>query len=458
MLVTCTCALASRSWAQPPNIIIIFADDLGYGDVSTYNAASSSPTPNIDSIAASGAKFTDGYVTAPVCSPSRAGLMTGRYQQRFGFDYLFIDGTADARGLPLSEITLAELFQREGYATGMMGKWHVGVQSPMRPAERGFDVTLVTMRQYVEDADSDVIVAGIQFTPTIGRQVATYDESSFVNEQYLTDLIAERASEFISRHSDQPFFLYVPFTAPHTPLQTIPKYFDRFPNIQNEAVRIYASMVSALDDGVGLILQTLADNGLRNNTIVFFLSDNGCPDLGDFFAGPYCSNAPFKNGKLWLTEGGIRIPFLMQWPSVLPAGVIYREPISSLDIFPTALTAAGIDLPSDRTIDGVDILPALLGTSALPPHDNLFWRSCETFAVRKGKWKLFRSTTNDRSWLFDLDVDPGETTDVSLDFPQITSQMISDYNTWDAQMIPPQWTPFATNDVTFLGVSITLCN
>jgi len=427
-----------------PNIVFILGDDLGYCDVSMYGCKEI-PTPNIDSIGKNGIRFTNAYVSAPVCSPSRAGLMTGRYQQRFGFEFnagpLQRAINNKDMGLPLSEITLAQVLKKSGYATGMVGKWHLGMNDRYMPTQRGFDEYfgfLFGANLYIDPNKPGVITrtgteGGGSSQGSRSPQNPIYRDTTPVEEgEYLTDAFAREAVAYIDRHQKESFFLYAPFNAPHEPFQTTQKYFDRFPNIKDERRRVYMAMVSALDDAVGAILKKLRDTGLEKNTLVVFLSDNGCATYTNA-----CTNDPLRFGKLTHLEGGFRVPFAMQWPAKLKAGIVSDMMISSLDLFPTTVAMAGGELPKDRSYDGFDLLPFLTGQRKTAPHDVLYWRNGPNAAVRKGDWKLFKS--GDHYWLFDLSKDVGEQKNLSAARPEIVQQLKNELAKWEAKMKEPLW-------------------
>ena len=341
--------------ARKPNVIFILGDDLGYCDVSMYGCKEI-PTPNIDSIGKNGIRFTNAYVSAPVCSPSRAGLMTGRYQQRFGFEFnagpLKRAVEMKDMGLPLTEITLAQVMKKAGYKTGMVGKWHMGMNDKYMPTQRGFDEYfgfLFGANLYIDSNKPGVMTrtnatGGAGSEGTRSPQNPIYRGTKPVEEdEYLTDAFAREAVAYIDRHQKEPFFLYAPFNAPHEPFQATQKYLDRFPNVKDERRRVYMAMVSALDDAVGAILKKLRDTGLEKDTLVVFLSDNGCAT----YTGA-CTNEPLRFGKLTHLEGGFRVPFAMQYPAKLKAGVASDQVISSLDLFPTAVALA--EAPADDVL------------------------------------------------------------------------------------------------------------
>jgi arylsulfatase A-like enzyme len=448
LVVLAGCAAPEQATRQP-NIVLIFADDLGYGDVSSYGGGV--PTPHIDSIGANGVRFSAGYVTAPVCSPSRASLLTGRYQQRFGHEFN-IEGNwwrpheVEQHGLDLGQLTLADMLRRAGYATGLVGKWHLGMEPAYHPLERGFDEFFGCMSWgYIFNPPGKPwSPPRLDFTEAEGRQHfqellgPIYRGSEPVEvEEYFTDALTREAVEFIDRHRGEPFFLYLAYTAVHVPLEATQEYLDRFPDIEPEQRRIYAAMTSALDDGVGAVLAKLRELGLEQDTLVFFISDNGALislSEGESFA----SNAPLKGGKLTLYEGGVRIPYLVQWPGRIPAGKVYSEPVVSFDVVPTVLAVAGLSPPADRPIDGLDLMPYLEEGAVGSPHEVVCWRSGGQRAVRKGDWKLVQYGTNPIE-LYDLAADIGETNDLAAEHPEVVEELERAFQEWQAEMVEPAW-------------------
>jgi arylsulfatase A-like enzyme len=415
--------LRAAGGARKPNVVLILADDLGYGDPGCYGNAQI-PTPHVDSLAQSGVRCTDGYVSAPVCSPSRAGLLTGRYQQRFGHEHnpgpeRFASASF---GLPLSERTIADRLKDLGYATGLVGKWHLGYRSPFLPTERGFDEFF------------GFLAGAHPYLPGRGRWGGPLLRGTEPVEEreYLTDAFARESVAFIERHRGEPFLLYVPFSAVHSPLQAPADRLAEFPGVADTRRRTFAAMLSALDDGVGRILSALRANGLAQDTLVFFISDNGGPTRQTT-----ASNAPFSGSKGQLLEGGIRVPFLVQWKGHVPEGAVYREPVSALDVLPTALAAAAGTAPQER--DGVDLLPHLTGRADGPPHEALFWRLGNSQAVRMGDWKLVRPGSG-RPRLFNVRDDVAEQEDLSAARPRRVAQLRTAYAEWNAANIAPLWT------------------
>jgi arylsulfatase A-like enzyme len=416
-------AAVSASDARRPNIVIFLADDLGYADVGVQGCADI-PTPHLDRLARDGVRFTDGYATHPVCSPSRAGLMSGRYQHRFGFEHnsgpeRFADPNF---GLPRSEPTLAEKLKAAGYATGMVGKWHIGFKEGLRPHERGFDFHfgfLSGARTYLPGrADAD---------PLLRNGKPVFDE-----KEYLTDAFAREAVDFIGRSAAQPWFLYVAFNAVHAPMEAPGNVAERFPGLSGTR-RTYAGMLGALDDAVGRVMAKVRALGQEDNTLIFFYSDNGGPT-----EQTTSRNDPLRGFKGQLFEGGIRVPFFAQWKGTLPAGLVYREPVMGFDCHATALAAAGVNRPNDAKLDGVNLLPYLTGANSGRPHEQLFWRAGPQSAARVGDWKLV-TVRGSGPMLFNLREDIGETNDRAASEPAKRRELEAAFATWAEGTEPARW-------------------
>jgi arylsulfatase A-like enzyme len=414
-------------WAAParkPNIVLILADDLGYGELGVQGSKDI-PTPNIDSLAANGVRFTNGYVSCPVCSPTRAGLMTGRYQERFGHE--FNPGPAEQAdsvfGLSLTEVTMADRLKSLGYATGIFGKWHLGYRPEFHPQKRGFDEFfgfLGGAHSYLDPLErtANPILRGTEPVKQI---------------TFLTEDIAREGVSFIERRQKEPFFLYLPFNAVHAPMEATEKYLSRFGSIQNPRRRTFAAMLSALDDAVGSVLSKLRETRLLENTLVFFVSDNGGPT-----PNTTSGNGPLRGYKGQVLEGGIRVPFLIQWQGRLPAGKVYDHPVIALDIHPTAVAAGGGSIPAKAGLDGVNLLPFLTGSVKTPPHDRLMWRFSPQSAIRMGDWKLVR-LGDGPSQLFNLAQDIAEKNDLAASQPDRVKQLEAAYQVWNAQLAEPRW-------------------
>ncbi len=414
-------AAEAEGGPRKPNVVVIVADDLGYADIGVHGCKDI-PTPHIDSLAAGGVRFTNGYVSCPVCSPTRAGLTTGRYQQRFGHEFNTGPAPDGDVGLPLSETTFADRMKAAGYATGMVGKWHLGAAAKFHPLQRGFGEFF----GFLGGAHTYMNMAGDR-RGTILRGTGAANE-----QEYLTDAFAREAVAFIGRHEKEPFFLYLTFNAVHNPLQAPQKYLDRFPNLKGNR-RTYAAMLSAMDDGIGAVLKKLRDAGIEQNTLVFFISDNGGPPQANS-----SSNGPLRASKGTVYEGGIRVPFIIQWKGQLPGGKTFDHPAISLDILPTALAAAGAPVPAEAKLDGVDLLPFLKGEKAGAPHEVLFWRFGAQAAARKGNWK-FVQTRAGTSELYDLAADLGESKNLAAEKPDVLKDLSDAWAKWHAELKDPLW-------------------
>jgi arylsulfatase A-like enzyme len=398
-----------------PNIVLIVADDLGYGELGVQDATDIA-TPNIDSIAKNGVRFTSGYVSCPVCSPTRAGLLTGRYQQRFGHEFNPGNTPAEKFGLPLTESTVADRLKAVGYATGIIGKWHLGFAAEYHPLNRGFDEFF----GFLGGAHSYIDARAGGANPIL-RGTEAVDE-----KEYLTDALTREAAAFVNRRRGRPFFLYLAYNAVHGPMQASRKYLSRYAGIADEKRRTFAGMLAALDDGVGEVLKSLPEN-----TLVMFVSDNGGPT-------PVTTsrNTPLRDKKGSVYEGGIRVPLLMHWNGRLPRGRTYDSPVIALDLFATAVAAAGGSL--DRKVEGVDLAPFVTGKRPGVPHDALFWRFGTQRAVRAGDWKLVDPGYG--TWeLFDLKSDPGERTNLNAAESDRAKKLISTYEAWNAANVTPLW-------------------
>jgi arylsulfatase A-like enzyme len=419
-------ATGQQSPARKPNILLILADDLGYGDLGIQGCPDI-PTPNIDAIAKNGVRFTNGYVSCPICAPTRAGLMTGRYQQRFGFETNPGPAqlAAENFGLPKSETTLAERLKGLGYVTGMTGKWHLGFKFELQPTKRGFD----EFYGFLSGAHPYLPASRQMREGSILRGTEPVEE-----KEYLTDAIAREAVAFIDRHKSEPFFLYVPFNAVHAPMEGAQKYLDRFKDIKDDLRRTHAAMLSALDDAVGRITARIREAGLEENTLVIFLSDNGGPTTQTT-----SSNAPLRGYKGQALEGGIRIPFMVQWKGRITPGRTDDRPVIALDLHPTAVAAAGAAVDPAWKLDGVNLLPYLTGANTGRPHETLFWRmGMRQRAVRAGDLKLVWSGS-DQPELHDLAKDPGEQKNLAAERPEDVKRLQALWQAWDKEMMAPQW-------------------
>jgi len=412
---------ALRAWGAPaaprPNIVIILSDDHGYADVSCYEHPAEIRTPNIDRIARRGVRFVQGYASASVCAPTRAGLMTGRYQQRFGF-YTASDSRA---GLPLTEITIADLLRKEGYATGAFGKWHLGIEPPYHPLKRGFDEFYGFLGHGAHDY-FDLKRAAEPFQ-SIWRNGEVIDDTG-----YLTDNLGREAVSFIEKNEKRPFFLYLAFNAVHVPLQAPEEVIKKY-DTGLHSRDIYLGMLEREDVAVGRVLDELQRRGLDRNTLLVFFSDNGGARANS------SSNGALRDFKQSVYEGGIRVPFMLSWPGRLPQDTVSREPIICLDVLPTVCAVAGVPLPAGRIYDGKNILPALGGKASGPLHPELFWDGDDLKrAVRAGRWKLVDN--GGKIELFDLEADLGEKNDLATERPDVVQRLRASFDNWRKQMAP----------------------
>ena len=409
---------------QKPNVIIILADDLGYADVG-FTGCKDIPTPNIDRIANQGVVFTNGYVTYPVCGPSRAGLITGRYQNRFGFARNPIIAPNDPNmGLPLSERTLATELKTAGYTNAIIGKWHLGAHETLKPDRRGFDYFYGFLsgghryfpEEYIYNDLSEVTRDWDWYRTKLLRNNKPVEET-----EYLTDALSREAVGFIEQNQENPFFLYLSYNAPHAPLQATEKYLSRFDHIQDEKRRTYAAMVSAMDDGIGIVLESLKTNGILDNTIVAFLSDNGGPEYANG-----SDNGQLREGKGSMFEGGVRVPFTLMWPDKITPGQ-YHLPVISMDLFAIASTYAGVT--PQNNIDGVNLVPYINGEVSGSPHPTLMWVNVDknSYGVRSGSHKLVNEATSSNS-LYDLSDDISEQS--PIDNSLLSDDMLRTYNNW----------------------------
>jgi arylsulfatase A-like enzyme len=461
---------------RPPNIVLIVADDLGFNDVSLHGggiANGAVPTPHIDSIARNGVEFTAGYAGNATCAPSRAAMVTGRYATRVGFEFTPVPlqfqrvvgrfkGDALRRpiyhaereaaspryedmGLPPSEITIASLLKGAGYHTIHLGKWHLGESPQFRPNAHGFAESLGFLpaaSMFLPSADAQVVNSKQDFDP-IDRflwaaepwAVRFNDSALFKPARYMTDYLTDEAVRAIQANRNRPFLMYLAYNAPHTPLQATREDYDALSQIPDHTLRVYGAMVRSLDRNVGRVLEALKANGLEQDTLVVFTSDNG----GAHYIGLDGLNRPYRGWKATFFEGGIRVPFYMSWPGVVAKGATYAAPVSHFDIFATAAAAAGTPLPKDRVIDGVDLLPYVTGASSGRPHEQLFWRSGPYRVVRSGDWKLQVTETPAQDWLYNIKDDPGERTNLAAAQPARVAELKARLAAFEREQAQPLW-------------------
>ena len=416
-----------------PNIIVILADDLGYQDVG-FNGCTDFPTPNIDRLAKQGVRFANGYVTHSFCAPTRAALMTGRYQQRFGFETnppYDIHNTHS--GLPKSEITIAERLQKVGYRTGMVGKWHLGASHIHHPNNRGYDFFFGFL-----GGGHDYFKVDVTKPAHDGYLQPLMDNNQPATvEGYLTDQLTDKAIGFIGRNKEKPFFLYVAYNAPHTPLQAPKETIEKLSHIKSKQRRAYAAMVVEMDECIGRIIDTLEQNTLRENTLVFFLSDNGGPLDRDDSKKSFTSNYPLRGGKGDLYEGGVHVPFVACWPKTLPAGKVYQHAINSLDI--TRMSAA-LAKADETGLEGVDLIPYLTGKLQGPPHDYLYFRRRNGVVwsiISSDLTKVIKPTWLDKhTEYYNLASDLSEQNDLIEKHSKEVDMLKEEWDQWDQHNIP----------------------
>jgi arylsulfatase A-like enzyme len=425
LTLICISSLATfiSSAAGKPNIIVFYTDDHGYADLGLNGVVADIKTPHLDALARSGVLAKNGYSTAPQCVPSRAGLLVGKFQGRFNLD---------SNGSSLDgfnrETTIATRLQKAGYITAQFGKWHLGPSPEI--TTHGFNHVF---SQSIQRPFSANITLDGQDRPMGNLPPA----------EYHIDACSKAAAALIGRYHSNPFFLYIAYRAPHTPLDAPKAYKDRFTGEMPERRRAALAMLSAVDDGVGLITGTLKKHGLTEKTLIFFIGDNGAPLKihkvdsplqGDAGGWDGSLNDPLNGEKGMLAEGGMHVPFVVAWPGTIPSGQIYNHPVSALDVAATAAALAGIDIkPGD--LDGVNLIPHLKGEAATPPHDALYWRWTAQSAIREGNWKLLRG--GEREYLYDLSADLGEKRNLSAEHPDIASRLRTKLKNWSDKLTPP---------------------
>ncbi len=464
----------------PPNIILIIADDLGYSDLASYGNKNVH-TPNIDSLGTRGVRFTQAYVTSPICAPSRMGIMTGRYQQRFGAEFMlydrfdksvkkkitwqlfsfkkktagiaalkpdfFLDRSVYVTDLPATEITIAELLKQQGYTIGYVGKWNLTSSPTVYPDMHGFDYAYYfdgALSRYVDDPVDTSLYINMHlpwafseipaWAPRYGSTAIKEGRTVVKDSGYLTFSLAAKGIDFIEHHKTKPFFLTLAFNAPHDPFQVPKKYYERITTETDSARRMYSGMIEALDDAVGSVMQKLREEGLMDNSLIFFTSDNG----GATYTRA-TDNAPLRGGKATHFDGGISVPFFITYPNGLKARSPYTLPVSSVDIFSTIAAVSGAALDTGRTYDGVNLLPYLTNDSLLP-HQDFFWRSGYSKAFRRGDWKLYLNEKNKITFLFNLAEDREEKHDQSKNQPGKLKELKNALKDWEIKnSVPPLW-------------------
>lgn len=417
---------------RKPNIIFIVGDDMGYADIGVHGCKDI-PTPNLDALANSGVRFTNGYVSCPYCSPTRAGLLTGRYQTRFGHEFNPGAKGADI-GMPLSEKTIADRLKEAGYATALVGKWHQGDDAKFHPQKRGFDEFfgfLGGAHPYFPGKGAPIL-----------RGTTDADE-----KDYITDAFGREAVAFIDKHKAKPFFLYLAFNAVHTPMHATDARLKRFDSIKDTQRRTYAAMMVAMDEAIGKVMDKLKSEKLDENTLVCFISDNGGPTMqGTTINGSI--NTPLRGSKRTTLEGGIRVPFFVRWKGFLPEKTIFDAPVIQLDLTATALAAAGVERKPEWKIEGVNLLPFIAHSTDLKtPHDALYWRFGNQMAIRKGDWKLIKydpvadggKGQPTGPHLYNLAKDIGEKDDLAEKMPDKVKELQTAWSAWNKDNVAPLW-------------------
>lgn len=411
-------AALSLSAAELPNILIISVDDMGWGQPGCYGGKLVS-TPQMDALAAGGVRFTDAYASSCICSPSRVGLMTGRYPARTGHDALTVPNKQESQ-LLVSETTIAQRLKELGYVTGIVGKWHLGADSEHLPVARGFDFSYGSVSNVSEDRDGERYYEGDHLI------------SDPVKDFVTVPVYQKKAFEFIETNRKKPWFLYLAQNNVHGPTVASEPYYKRFSDMTPKAKRNYAANITELDEAIGGIMEKLRELDLETNTLVFFLSDNGK-------SNPFGEVGDLR-GEKWTTwEGGIRIPFIVQWKGRIPAGKVTAEPVIQLDVFPTAIAAAGGSVPPEWKLDGENLLPFMVGKVAELPHRTFYWRFGPQYAVRQGDWKIVKAAVDMKPMLVNLGSDEGGKSDLSAEYPERMTDLQNRWDRWNASVIPPRW-------------------
>ena len=402
-----------------PNVLLIYVDDLGYGDLGCYGG-NVIPTPNIDQLASEGVMFTNGYVPSPVCGPSRLALLAGSYTQRYGVYWNNDLWSRYGFKLPDNQKLVTETFRDAGYATAMVGKWNITENDASAFVDESYEVMNWKGAYYPEEDGSYLGVNGPEFKEEIMEWGPRRP-----SDEYLTDRLTRRASEFMQQHQSEPFFLYLAYNAPHSPYQVDKKYDAQFASLTNERDRIYAGMVASLDENIGRVMQKLKELDLEKNTLVIFISDNGPADRSD---GQLNSAGILKGKKANHYEGGIRIPFIIKFPDMKINQTETNAVVNNIDIYPTLCAAAGVSVPEGTVIDGMNLLPYLQKGFEAFPERTLYWKNYKSGAIRKGDLKLVIS--GEKKELYNLASDPGEKNNLANDKPEVLDQMYNKWSLW----------------------------
>ena len=465
---------APASGSRSPNVIVILADDLGWNDL-TFNgggvAGGAVPTPRINSIGADGITFTQAYAGNATCAPSRAAIMTGRYATRFGFEFTpapksfsklistfnsgattpslyYADREKDIPAdlaVPTSEVMIGQMMKSRSYHTLMLGKWHLGGTDATQPHVRGFDEALAFYdgaSMFLPEGDPNVVNSKQEFDPidkflwpNLAFAVRYNGGKRFTPDVYMTDYLGREAVRAIEANKNRPFFMYLSFNAPHTPLQALKSDYDALASIKDHRLRVYGAMIRALDRNVGLVLDALKTQGLEENTLVIFTSDNG----GANYIGLPDINKPFRGWKATFFEGGIHVPFFLKWPAKLAKAQRYDQAVGHVDIFATAAAAAAAEAPKDRVLDGVDLARVISDPAKGAAHKSLYWRSGDYKVLLAGDWKLQTSERPDKVWLHNLRNDPTEQKNLADAMPQKVAELKAELAVIDAQQAKPLW-------------------
>ncbi|MDX6765318.1 MAG: sulfatase-like hydrolase/transferase [Candidatus Methylacidiphilales bacterium] len=427
----------SAAEGRAPNLIVIMTDDQGYADAG-FNGCKDIPTPHMDRLAAGGAVCTSAYVTGTVCAPSRAGFITGRYPQRFGFErnVAWQPGNP-ATGIAIEETTIAAALRPYGYKSGLVGKWHLGSHDNFHPLNRGFDEFYGHLGGGHRNMPGELTIQKTSEARNEPESYLTWLLRGFEpvrTERYLTEELTREALEFVRRHKDKPFFLFLAYNAPHAPLQATDEDLAKFKHLTNEKRRTYAAMLTAVDRGVGQILDLLDELKVAEDTLIVFLADNGGP-----LHSNGSNNGVLRGNKGQTFEGGFRVPFAIRWPGKIPAGLRYDQPVSSLDIFATIAAANKIPVNAERPLDGVDLVPYLRGDKTGAPHERIYIRQFDsgTYAMREGDYKIVKSKKDATPALYHLTNDPSERTDLAAQESERLNHMQASYDAWNAKLIEP---------------------
>jgi arylsulfatase A-like enzyme len=417
-----------------PNIILILADDAGYADFG-FQGSIEFDTPNLDELAKSGVLFTQAYVSAAVCGPSRAGILTGKYQQRFGFEENNVPGYMaesclpdDEMGLPLDQKTIADYLKSAGYQTALFGKWHQGNADKFHPLNRGFDEFVGFRGGARSYFPFDKNNPNTRPEDRLETGFGDYQEAPI----YLTDYLADQAVDFVDRNKQRPFFMFLSFNAVHTPMDSRAEDLEKFAHLNDKRKKL-AAMTYAMDRACGVLMKKLKKEGMLENTLIVFTNDNGGPSDANF-----SDNSPLSGTKANHLEGGIRVPMLMSWLGYLSSGTTYDLPISTLDLLPTFLQLAGLNVAEMKDLDGVDLFPFLMGEKAESPHEYLFWKKENRGAVRYGDWKLLRFPDRPAE-LYDLSKDISEKHDLATENPELVRQLYKKLFEWELTLDRPLW-------------------